>query len=120
MPRGSMWFWCRVPESVQWDDLLDAAAVGHIRARLMCFRMNRIAHDARVRDTPNTILSAHRAGTCRKCGRRWVKWSLDDLEWILRGLAAAAHASAPLRYRVAAALQTCRMSELVVRLTGDT
>jgi phosphoglycerate dehydrogenase-like enzyme len=71
---------------VNWDDLLDCAASGHIRAAIDVFPDEPIPHDARVRDTPNTILSAHRAGNVPEVWTQMGEMVADDLEWILRGL----------------------------------
>jgi hypothetical protein len=86
MPRGSIVVLVSRAGVVHWDDLLDAAASGHIRAAIDVFPDEPIAHDARVRDTPNTILSAHRAGNVPEVWTQMGEMVVDDLEWILRGL----------------------------------
>jgi hypothetical protein len=86
MPRGSIVVLVSRAGVVHWDDLLNTAASGHIRAAIDVFPDEPIAHDARVRDTPNTILSAHRAGNVPEVWTQMGEMVVDDLEWILRGL----------------------------------
>jgi phosphoglycerate dehydrogenase-like enzyme len=105
MPRGSVVVLVSRAGVVNWDDLLDAAASGHIRAAIDVFPDEPIAHDARVRDTSNTILSAHRAATCRKCGRKWAKWWLT----ISNGFCAACRRSA-CNVRLRASCRGCAQS----------
>jgi phosphoglycerate dehydrogenase-like enzyme len=86
MARGSIVVLVSRAGVVNWDDLLDTAASGHIRAAIDVFPDEPIAQDARVRDTPNTILSAHRAGNVPEVWTQMGEMVADDLEWILRGL----------------------------------
>lgn len=86
MARGSIVVLVSRAGVVHWDDLLDAAASGHIRAAIDVFPDEPIARDARVRDTPNTILSAHRAGNVPEVWTQMGEMVADDLDWILRGL----------------------------------
>ena len=86
MARGSVVVLVSRAGVVNWDDLLDAAASGQIRAAIDVFPDEPIPHDARVRDTPNTILSAHRAGNVPEVWTQMGEMVADDLEWILRGL----------------------------------
>ena len=72
--------------SVHFDDLLDAAASGHIRAAIDVWPDEPIPADHRARRTPNTILQAHRAGNIPEIWPRMGRLVVDDLEMILRGL----------------------------------
>ena len=71
---------------VNFDALLDAAESGHIRAAIDVFPQEPVPLDARVRQTPNVILSAHRAGGIPESYRQIGQMVVDDLELILRGL----------------------------------
>ena len=72
--------------SVNFDDLLDAAASGQIRAAIDVWPDEPIPGDHRARRTPNTILQAHRAGNIPEIWPRMGQMVVDDLEMILRGL----------------------------------
>lgn len=71
---------------VDFDALLDAAASGHIRAGIDVFPQEPIPPDHRARRTPNTVLSAHRAGNIPEIWTGMGQMVVDDLELILRGL----------------------------------
>jgi phosphoglycerate dehydrogenase-like enzyme len=71
---------------VDFDALLDAAASGHIRAAIDVFPTEPIPADHRARRTPNTVLSAHRAGNIPEIWTGMGEMVVDDLELILRGL----------------------------------
>ncbi len=71
---------------VDFDALLDAAESGHITAAIDVFPEEPIPADARARRTPNTILSAHRAGNIPEIWPLVGGMVVDDLDWILRGL----------------------------------
>jgi phosphoglycerate dehydrogenase-like enzyme len=70
---------------VEWDALLDAAASGRIRAAIDVFPEEPIPPGERARRTPNTILSAHRAGNVPEIWRTIGEMVADDLESILAG-----------------------------------
>ncbi len=71
---------------VNFDDLLDACDSGHIRAAIDVFPEEPIPPDHRARRTPNTILSAHRAGNAPEIMHEIGKMIVDDVELVLRGL----------------------------------
>lgn len=71
---------------VNFDELLDAAAGGHIRAAIDVFPDEPIPANHRARRTPNTVLQAHRAGNIPEIWTGMGSMVVDDLELILRGL----------------------------------
>jgi phosphoglycerate dehydrogenase-like enzyme len=71
---------------VDFDALLDAAAVGRIRAAIDVYPEEPIPADHRARTTPNTVLSAHRAGNIPEIWPGMGQMVVDDLELVLRGL----------------------------------
>ncbi|MBP8294393.1 MAG: hypothetical protein KAX65_16565, partial [Caldilineaceae bacterium] len=71
---------------VDFDAMLDAAASGHIRVAVDVFPTEPIPADHRARRTPNTVLSAHRAGNIPEIWHGMGQMVVDDLELILRGL----------------------------------
>lgn len=71
---------------VDFDAMLDAAASGHIRAAIDVFPEEPIPPDHRARRTPNTLLSAHRAGNIPEIWKEMGRMVVDDLELILSGL----------------------------------
>ena len=73
-------------EVVDFDALLDAAASGHLRVATDVFPSEPLPKDHRARQTPNTILSAHRAGGVPEAFHEIGRMVVDDLELILRGL----------------------------------
>ncbi|MEN9934547.1 MAG: hypothetical protein RLZZ387_1126 [Chloroflexota bacterium] len=71
---------------VDFDALLDAAASGHIRAAIDVYPEEPIPPGHRARSTPNTVLSAHRAGNIPEIWTGMGQMVVDDLELVLRGL----------------------------------
>ena len=86
MQRGSVVVLVSRAGSVRFDDLLDAAASGQIRAAIDVWPDEPIPPDHRARRTPNTLLSAHRAGNIPEAWPLMGEMVVDDLEQILRGL----------------------------------
>jgi phosphoglycerate dehydrogenase-like enzyme len=86
MQRGSIVVLVSRAGSVRFDDLLDAAASGQIRAAIDVWPDEPIPPDHRARRTPNTLLSAHRAGNIPEAWPLMGEMVVDDLEQILRGL----------------------------------
>ena len=87
MQRGSVVVLASRAGIVNFDDLLDAAEAGQIRAAIDVFPQEPIPADHRARRTPNTILSAHRAGNVPEIMHEIGRMAVDDLELVLRGLA---------------------------------
>jgi phosphoglycerate dehydrogenase-like enzyme len=71
---------------VNFDELLDAAASGHIRAAIDVWPDEPIPADHRARRTPNTLLQAHRAGNIPEIWPWMGQLVTDDLEQILKAL----------------------------------
>ena len=71
---------------VNFDELLDAAASGRIRAAIDVWPDEPIPAQHRARRTPNTILQAHRAGNIPEIWPWMGQMVVDDIELILRGL----------------------------------
>jgi phosphoglycerate dehydrogenase-like enzyme len=71
---------------VNFDELLDAAASGRIRAGIDVWPEEPIPAGHRARRTPNTLLQAHRAGNIPEIWPWMGQLVVDDLEDILRGL----------------------------------
>ena len=86
MQRGSIVVLVSRAGSVRFDDLLDAAASGQIRAAVDVWPDEPIPPDHRARQIPNTLLSAHRAGNIPEAWPLMGEMVVDDLEQILRGL----------------------------------
>ncbi|HUV07312.1 MAG TPA: hydroxyacid dehydrogenase [Spirochaetia bacterium] len=86
MQEGSVVVLVGRSEVVNFDDMLDAAGSGHIRAAIDVFPQEPLPPDHRARKTPNTILSAHRAGGLPETYREMGRMVVDDLELILRDL----------------------------------
>jgi phosphoglycerate dehydrogenase-like enzyme len=70
---------------VNFDDLLDAAASGRIRAGIDVWPDEPIPRNHRARTTPNTLLQAHRAGNIPEIWPLMGELVVGDLEDILRG-----------------------------------
>lgn len=87
MQKGSVVVLVSRAGIVNFDDLLDACESGHIRAAIDVFPEEPIPADHRARRTPNTILSAHRAGNVPEIMHEIGKMIVDDVELVLRGLA---------------------------------
>jgi phosphoglycerate dehydrogenase-like enzyme len=86
MQRGSVVVLVSRAGIVNFDDLLDAAESGQIRAAIDVFPEEPIPADHRARSTPNTILSAHRAGNVPEIMYEIGRMVVDDVELVLRGL----------------------------------
>lgn len=71
---------------VDFDAMLDAAESGHIRVAVDVFPEEPIPAGHRARRTPNTLLSAHRAGNIPEIWTGMGSMVVDDLELVLRGL----------------------------------
>jgi phosphoglycerate dehydrogenase-like enzyme len=71
---------------VNFDELLDAAATGRIRAGIDVWPDEPIPRDHRARTTPNTLLQAHRAGNIPEIWPQMGELVVEDLEHVLRGL----------------------------------
>ncbi len=71
---------------VNFDELLEAASSNHIRAAIDVFPQEPIPAQSRVRNTPNTVLSAHRAGNIPEIWPGMGEMVVDDLELVLSGL----------------------------------
>jgi phosphoglycerate dehydrogenase-like enzyme len=72
---------------VNFDELLDAAESGRIRAAIEVWPEEPIPAGHRARRTANTVLQAHRAGNIPEIWPWMGQMVVDDLELILRGLA---------------------------------
>jgi phosphoglycerate dehydrogenase-like enzyme len=86
MQKDSIFVLVGRSETVDFDAMLDAAASGHIRVATDVFPAEPLPKDHRARRTPNTILSAHRAGGIPETYHAIGRLVIDDLELILRGL----------------------------------
>ncbi|MEI7644843.1 MAG: hydroxyacid dehydrogenase [Chloroflexales bacterium] len=86
MARGSVVVLISRAGVVNFEALLDAAAAGHIRAAIDVYPTEPIPAGHRVRSTPNTVLSAHRAGNIPEIWTGMGEMVVDDLELIMRGL----------------------------------
>lgn len=71
---------------VNFDELLDAAQSGHIRAAIDVWPDEPIPANHRARKTPNTLLQAHRAGNIPEIWPWMGHLVVDDLEQVLKGL----------------------------------
>lgn len=71
---------------VNFDEFLDAARDGQIRAGIDVFPEEPIPKDHRARTTPNTLLQAHRAGNIPEIWPWMGHLVVDDLEQVLKGL----------------------------------
>ncbi len=70
---------------VNFDDLLDAAGSGRIRAAIDVWPEEPIPQNHRARTTPNTLLQAHRAGNIPEIWPWMGQLVVDDIEQILKG-----------------------------------
>ena len=70
---------------MNFDELLDAAASGHLRVGIDVWPEEPISAGHRARRTPNTLLQAHRAGNIPEIWPWMGHLVVDDLEQILRG-----------------------------------
>ncbi len=71
---------------VNFDEMLDAAASGHLRVGIDVWPEEPIPANHRARTTPNTLLQAHRAGNIPEIWPLMGHLVVDDLEQILKGL----------------------------------
>ena len=86
MARGGIVILASRAGLVNFDELLDAAANGLIRAGIDVWPDEPIPARHRARVTPNTLLQAHRAGNIPEIWPLMGQLVVDDLENILRGL----------------------------------
>jgi phosphoglycerate dehydrogenase-like enzyme len=86
MPRGGIVVLASRAGIVNFDELLDAAGAGRIRAAIDVWPEEPIPAEHRARRTPNTVLQAHRAGNIPEIWPQMGRMVVDDLEQILRGL----------------------------------
>lgn len=86
MPPGAAFLLLSRAAVVDFSALISAAQIGHIRAATDVFPKEPVDADDPVRNVPNLLLSAHRAGGTREAffdiGRRVVA----DAELIMKGL----------------------------------
>ncbi|MEI6070462.1 MAG: hydroxyacid dehydrogenase [Verrucomicrobiae bacterium] len=71
---------------VNFEELLDAAQSGQIRAAIDVWPEEPIPAGHRARRTPNTLLQAHRAGNIPEIWPWMGEMVVDDLEQVLKGL----------------------------------
>jgi phosphoglycerate dehydrogenase-like enzyme len=86
MPRGGIVVLVSRAGIVNFDDLLEAAASGRIRAAIDVWPDEPIPAGHRARSTPNTLLQAHRAGNIPEIWPWMGQMVVDDLEQVLKGL----------------------------------
>src|ERR1044071_8295431 len=86
MQEGSVFVLVSRAGVVDFDAMLDAAEGGHIRVAVDVFPEEPIPAGARARRTPNTLLSAHRAGNIPEIWHGMGRMVVDDLELVLQGL----------------------------------
>lgn len=86
MQKGSVLVLVSRAGVVDFDAMLDAAESGHLRVAVDVFPEEPIPAHARARRTPNTLLSAHRAGNIPEIWHGMGRMVVDDLELVLKGL----------------------------------
>jgi phosphoglycerate dehydrogenase-like enzyme len=86
MKDGSVFVLVSRAGVVDFDAMLDAAEGGRIRVAVDVFPEEPIPAGQRARTTPNTLLSAHRAGNIPEIWHGMGSMVVDDLELVLRGL----------------------------------
>jgi phosphoglycerate dehydrogenase-like enzyme len=86
MKDGSVFVLVSRAGVVDFDAMLDAAEGGRIRVAVDVFPEEPIPAGHRARTTPNTLLSAHRAGNIPEIWHGMGSMVVDDLELVLRGL----------------------------------
>ena len=86
MERGGIVVLASRAGVVNFDEFLDAAESGRIRAGIDVFPEEPIPKDHRARRTPNTLLQAHRAGNIPEIWPWMGHLVVDDLEQVLKGL----------------------------------
>ncbi|WP_043586828.1 hydroxyacid dehydrogenase [Geminisphaera colitermitum] len=86
MARGGIVLLMSRAGVVNFDELLTAAASGHLRVGIDVWPDEPIPQNHRARRTPNTLLQAHRAGNIAEIWPWMGQWVVDDIEQILKGL----------------------------------
>lgn len=86
MQKGSVVILASRAAIVNFPELLDAAASGHIRAGIDVWPEEPVPASERGRHTPNTLIQAHRAGSIPEIQPVIGQMVVDDLECILAGL----------------------------------
>ncbi len=86
MQKGSVVVLISRAGIVNFPELLEAAASGHIRAGIDVWPEEPIPADEPGRNLPNTLVQAHRAGSIPEIQPLIGQLVVDDLENILRGL----------------------------------
>ena len=86
MRPGSVVILASRAEIVDFPALLAAARSGHIRAGIDVWPTEPIPPDEAGRDTPNTLVQAHRCGSVPEIQPLIGRMVVDDLESILAGL----------------------------------
>ncbi|HEV7893208.1 MAG TPA: hydroxyacid dehydrogenase [Pyrinomonadaceae bacterium] len=86
MKDGSVFVLVSRAGVVDFEAMLDAAESGRIRVAVDVFPEEPIPAGHRARTTPNTLLSAHRAGNIPEIWHGMGSMVVDDLELVLRGL----------------------------------
>jgi len=86
MKKGSLVLLMSRSGMVNFDELLDCAECGHLRAGIDVWPDEPIPEDHRARKIPNTILQAHRAGNIPEIWPLMGQMVVDDVELILQGL----------------------------------
>ena len=86
MKRGAAFILLSRADVVNFDDLMDAVASGHIVAASDVFPQEPLGTDHRVRSLPGFIRSAHRAGALDTAFKRMGDMVLDDMDLLDKGL----------------------------------
>lgn len=86
MKRGGIVVLASRAGVVNFDEFLDAAESGHIRAGIDVWPQEPIPGSHRGRSIPNTVLQAHRAGNIPEIWPWMGHMVVDDLENVLKGL----------------------------------
>lgn len=86
MQKGSIVVLVSRAGIVNFDELLNAAQSGQVRAAIDVWPEEPIPADHRARRTPNTLLNAHRAGNIPEIWPWMGQLVVDDLEQVLKGL----------------------------------
>lgn len=86
MRKGAAFILLSRADVVNFEDLMDAVASGHILAASDVFPEEPLASDHRVRSLKGFIRSAHRAGALDIAFKRMGDMVLDDMDLLDRGL----------------------------------
>ncbi len=86
MAKGSIVVLSSRAGIVNFDEMLDAAQSGQIRAAIDVWPDEPIPANHRARKTPNTVLQAHRAGNIPEIWPWMGQLVVDDMEQVLKGL----------------------------------